>query len=505
VNAIDSTLVRAECAPVSGWRRLAVDALLVGGSTMACHVLGAAASLLLRSLLDPAQMGVWQGLRVLLGYANYANLGVSKAATRDLSIALGRGDTASAQRGLDLAHTVNTLSSLVYALGLAAAAWWHIQSQGAASWQPWGLGLLVIAGLAMLQRSVTFRVSILRSRQAFGLASELALLEAALTLSVVGAAAWLWGLNGVYAGTTLVMLASLIYLRRQSGALRWAWDTRAIFRLIADGGPLLLAGIAWSVFASLDKLMILGYLHEGAHELGCYSAALLVTAQLNGLGNMLSVTIAPRFGELWGRTGSRRDVARLVARVSEIQAAAMVLPAGVAIVAAPPILAWLLPEYRSGLAAIAWLVPGAMASCLALPPSQYLMAIEGGRKVLVGLGLGIAIAAVGNHVALTSGGGTIGVAAATTAANGACFLLLVALSIWRDLAAADRRRYAAALGLLLVPTLGVALGLSAGSDLARASWPHVLANSLVVLLVWGTTAALGWHYGGWRDIMRKRS
>ena len=81
-------------APVTGWRRLARDLAAVGGSTAVCHLLGVANSLLLRAALSPSQMGVWQGLKLLLGYANYANLGASKGAARELSIALGHGDMA---------------------------------------------------------------------------------------------------------------------------------------------------------------------------------------------------------------------------------------------------------------------------------------------------------------------------------------------------------------------------------------------------------------------------
>ena len=46
----------ASAAPASGWRRLAADWIVVGGATGVCHVLGACTSLLLRVLLDPAQM-----------------------------------------------------------------------------------------------------------------------------------------------------------------------------------------------------------------------------------------------------------------------------------------------------------------------------------------------------------------------------------------------------------------------------------------------------------------
>jgi O-antigen/teichoic acid export membrane protein len=494
-------------APVSGWRRLFADTLLVGGATLVCHVLGAITSLLLRALLDPAQMGVWQGLKVFLGYANYANLGVSKAATRELTIALGRGDPAPAGRSLNLAFTVNTVSAALYAVGLAAAATWRVLRDGHGAWADgWTLGLFVLAGLALVQRHVTFQVTILRCRQAFRSASRLAVQEAALTLACSAIATWLWGLPGLFAATVTVMLASCWYLRGQETAdFRPAWNTREIAGLIAIGGPILLAGVVGSLLASLDKLMILAYLDDGDYQLGCYSIALLVTAQLYGLGNMLAVAAAPRFGELFGRGGNRRDVARLAARMGHVQAVALAPVAGLSIVLGPPLLGALLPEYRAGLPALAWLVPGTLAAVAALPLGQYLVAVEGGRRALLALALGMATAAIGNHLALTHGHGLVGVATATTMANVVYLVALAMISIGRDLPMGEQWRYAAGQLIAIGPAVGAALAFHWHSSAEAIGWRTMIAQSVAVLLAWSVTLTICGRHGVWRNALRRVS
>ena len=493
-----------QCAPVSGWRRLASDSLLVGGSTVVCHALGAMTSLTFRVLLDPAQIGVWQGLKIFLSYANYANLGVSKAASRELCIELGRGAKAPAERSLKLAHSVNTLSSLLYGIVLLGAALWQSRSATAIWSDPWALGLLVIAALAAVQRHVTFQVTILRSRQAFRAATRLSIQEALLTLIVCGAAAWMWGLRGLYLGTIFVLFGSLWFLRRQRlPTLGWAWNSREILRLIGIGGPILLAGVATSLFGSLDKLMILGYLDNGDFHLGCYSVALMVSAQLYGLGNMLSVAAAARYGELFGRTGDRRQVARLAGRISEIQGAAMALAGSLAIVLAPPILARLLPDYQTGLPALTWLVVGTLAAVAALPAGQHLVAVEGGRRVLCALAVGIAAAAIGNHWALMHGWGITGVAAATAVANVIYLILLAALALWRDFSGGQRLRYVfSLLGTIALP-LGLAAVLQAGSSNPSPEAATVAAKAGAVLTLWALIVMVGWRFGGWRDMARE--
>src|SRR5690606_26955343 len=136
----------------------------------------------------------------------------------------------------------------------------------------WSLGLVVMGLLAVLSRYVTFHVTILRGQQSFGVTSRLSVIEAVLTLAVGGAATWLWGLVGLYVSTLVVMLAALAFVWRHRGAsLRWAWNGAEIRRLIGIGGPILLATTLFTLFRSLDKLMILAYMTDRECQLGYYS------------------------------------------------------------------------------------------------------------------------------------------------------------------------------------------------------------------------------------------
>ncbi len=493
-------------APVSGWRRLFGDWAIVGSATAVCHALGAVTSLLLRMLLSPAQMGIWQALKLFISYGNYANLGISKGAARQFNVALGKGQTAEARRGLNLAFTVNTLSSLLYAVLLIGAGVWIAASSGGAWAASWAMGLAAVGVLAVVGRYVTFHVTILRTKQAFAVTSQLAILEAVLTLAVCGPATWWWGLPGLYGGTLVVLLGSLIFVRGHAAArLRWAWDGAEIRRLIGIGAPILLAGAVGSLFRSLDKLMILGYLSDREFQLGCYSVTLLVTAQLFGLGNMLSMVAGPRFAEEFGRSGDRRIVARIAARSSELLAAAMALPAALAVVAAPPLLARLLPDYQTGLAPLVWLVPGVVALTLALPGSQYLIAVGRQRRALAAVLIATGVAAYGNHLALGGGYGLAGVAAATGVAYATYFVLVTAVSFWRELDAAARWRYAATLVLTLGPTVALAV-------LLERFWPSLqtdatltVAKMAAVSSLWLLTVATGWYHGGWKEELKRKT
>jgi O-antigen/teichoic acid export membrane protein len=498
IETFDAATIAARTAPVTGWRRMMADCAVVCGASAVCHVLGAATGLVLRMFVGPAEMGIWQAVKLALNYANYANLGISKGAVREFTIARGQGDTASAKKGLDLAFTVNTLTSLAYAGVLVAAGVWIAVSSGGPWSAAWAVGMFVAGGLAVLQRHVTFQVTILRSAQSFGLTSQLSVLEAVLTLAVCGLATWRWGLGGLYASTVVVMIVSLAYVQRhQVVRLAWAWQWTEIRRLVAIGAPILLAGTVTSLFRSLDKLMILGYLEDREFQLGCYSLALMVGAGLFGVGNMLSLVMGPRYGEKYGRTGNRREVALLAARSSELLAAAMGLVAALAVVAGPPLLARMLPDYRPGLAPLLWLVPGSVAMALALAPSQYLVAVDRQNRALWAVVAATLLAALGNHAALTGGYGLPGVAAATTASYLVYLVLTVAVSIWGELDRAARLRYLAMHCLTLAPALGIALAAECLWPGGEILWTTIAAKAVLVAFVWAASALVGWHAGGW--------
>ena len=491
--------------PLSGWRRVLGDWIVVSGATIVTQALGTAISLLLRMVMSPAQMGVWQALKLFLTNANYANLGISKGAAREFTIAIGRGDPGAVQHDLDLAHTVNTLSSLLYFAAMGGAGLW-IGCTGHGAWaRTWAIGLTVVGALAAVQRYVTFQVTLMRSKQDFTSTSQLSILEGVLTLVFCAPATWLWGLWGLYASTMAVLCASTWFIHSHGALpLAWAWETREIRRLVGIGSPMLLAGVVSTVFRSMDKLLILACLSDREFQLGCYSLALMVAGQLYGVGNMLSIVIGPRLGEHYGYSGSLRDVAHLTIRSSELLAAAIALPAALAMVAVPPLLGTLLPDYRTGLAPMLWLIPGVIALTLALVPGQYLMAVDRQRWSLIAVVLATGIAAAAIYAALRGGFGLQGVAIASSGSYLAYFAL-VAVPLWIELDRPGRLRYLGMHALAVVPSVAVAGSVEYLRPTAGLNVTEVIAKISLVTIVWGLTLAVGWQFCGWREAVARKT
>ena len=499
-------------APVTGWRRAAADWTVVGASTALCHALGVATSLLLRLILSPAQMGIWQAIKMFLAHGNYANLGISKGAIREYTIARGArareaaahavspADSEDARRWLHLAFSFNTVTSLIYALLMSGAAAWIFFGTSDVWTSAWAAGFAMVGLLAVLSRYVTFHVTILRARQAFTITSKLSILEAVLTLVVACGLTYCFGLTGLYFGTLVVMLGAALYVVRNRGAsLAWAWNWPEMRRLIGIGAPILLAGTTMTLLRSLDKLAILAWFPDREYQLGCYSLALMAATQLFGLGTMFSMVMSPRYGEKLGHSRDSGAVARLAARTTEIQAAAITLPAAWTLVAAAPLLGWLLPDYAAGLPSLVLLMPGVICLTIALPAQEYLVAVNRQKQALGILVLTTILAAVGNGVALIAGYGLAGVAVATSLGYAIYMLLIISTSIWTAVDRRTRRRSLTLVLLITIPPTALAWYLASDPITLTADW-HTWANvgvrALLVSIAWSLGATLAWRWRG---------
>ncbi len=144
-----------------------------------------------------------------------------------------------------------------------------------------------------------------------------------------------------------------------------------------------------------------------------------------------------------------------------------------------------------------------MILALALPASQYLVAVNRGRVVVAALCLACAVAAAGNHFALSSGAGLQGVAQATLAADLAYFLMILAVSFWGRLTGRERLRYALGLAVSLGPMTLCALAVHHRQATASAGVGSACVGAAVVVCLWACVAVIGWRCGGWRTALRK--
>ncbi|MFN2433326.1 MAG: lipopolysaccharide biosynthesis protein [Gemmatimonadota bacterium] len=412
-------------------RRSRVRRILLYGATRGLtEGLLAARGLTLAALLSPAAFGAWSLFRLAARYATLPGIGALRGLEREISQAAQHPGSDAAPSGLpgsslasDLtARTSLTFTSLV-SLAISAVA---LAVSFAAADADLVLGLRALAAGMPVEALFLYTLVYVRSRGDLRTYAQLEVLSAAFQLTLCAALAWLLGLPGAFAGFVLAHLCVFARSARRL-PLRPALSIGRLRRLLRVGVPQALTIFLGLALVSADKLVVAAY--GGMDLLGYYAFAGALAGLAATLGLVIRVVV---FQEVYGeavRSGHVPAVREHLSRTL-LPFAWLVPPlVGLAAIAAGPAVQLLLPRYEPALAAARLFVFTGVTSGLLTLAMIAVVAADRQR----GLPGRAALALVANlslsALALRSGAGLTGVAAAAVASQGAysASVLLVAL------------------------------------------------------------------------------
>lgn len=392
-------------------RKTVRDSLIVTIGGQIERALGTLSALVLRWGLDPAQLGVYTGLRLFLDNTNRSSLGVGLGAVQEIPILRAAGRAEEARKIADIAYTTNTITCLIYAVGLVSWAFVRTMVEpGGPLAAEWTWGLVAIAALTLLKRYESFLIAVLRAHQEFVLTTELDILEASVSALVFGAGIWLAGLWGLLASVGALLAIKIAYLHARSTLrFHWAWEFPTVARLMRVGLPILANTAVFGAVLSLDRVLILWRVPDGERALGLYSIAIMGTSWSLDLAGRIVLVLYTAFQTTLGRTRDLVEVARQAVRATEAQAPILAAGSAVAYVVGPVFLGALIPKYAAGLPAMRPLLPGMMLLGLAWPARQMLIALDRPYRLCLATLAGLAVTTVAGAIAAEHAG-IVGVA-----------------------------------------------------------------------------------------------
>lgn len=481
--------------------RTARDGLIVAVGGQLERALGTFTALALRWGLDPSRLGVYTGLRLYLDNTNRSSLGVGLGAVQEVPILRAQGREAEARRVLDVAHTTNTLTCVVYAIALVAlAAWWAPGRARDPLATEWTWGLVAVAGLALLKRHESFLIAALRAHGEFLLTTELDVLESCVSAVAVGLGLWLAGFWGLLAAVGVILTAKIAYLRvRHPLRFGWAWHGPTVARLMIVGLPILANTATFGAVLSLDRVILLSLVPNGARAAGLYSIALMGTSWSLDVAGRVVAVLYIHFQTTLGRTGDRAEVARVAMRATEAQAPLLAVGGAIAYVFAPAFLGMLMPRYIEGVAAIRPLMPGMVLLGLAWPARQMLIAIGRPYRLCLATMAGLMFAAEVATIGATAGG-LVGVAWAMSLGY-AAVVLLTGLAAYA--AILGGLAWVAHLGrlALVLSAFTIAALIAAHVPLECGRWAEHVARAAILTVLAGPIVIVCAIRSGWLDVL----
>ena len=305
--------------------------------------------LLIARVVEPAVLGLFNGIGLVLGYAPFLQLGILNGLNRELPYCVGTGDN---ERVRDLASAAQAWALLVggvTSVGLAAVSGWYAASGDWALAAGFGVNCLgvwrVFYGDFYLQ--ITFRTRSDFTRLA-GINVAANLLGVA-TIAVV----WLFGYYGLCIRTIAIGLL-------QVGLLWWfrplrvgpKWNKGHLLHLLKIGAPIFGVGQLYSWWGVLDSTIVLRL--AGVEGLGLYSLVLMAGSTIQILPDAVSQVLYPQMAEEFGRSGQVRALGRLAQKPTIALVVGLVPVAILGWLVAPPFVPWILPKYREAVPAIQW-------------------------------------------------------------------------------------------------------------------------------------------------------
>ncbi len=302
-------------------------------------------------LLGPKTYGLWNGLILILSYGMNSHLGVLNAMNRDVPYYLGAENTEKIQEIQNVSLGAICVSSLVLAVIVFIASYLTDSDTETIT------GLRFISLILISQQFYLFYQMLLKSHHLFGFMSIQQTIFSVLTLLVVLPLTYYFRFDGFLAGQLIVNLAILGYiLRKIPIKAKPAFEWKTAWTLSKTGFPIMLAGVAYGIMTTVDRMAILKYL--GKEQMGYYSLSVMAAGMLLLLPMTVAQIIYPRMSRKFGETRQAESLKPLIYRPTiHLMWIMAIMLIGVYVLL-PPLIGYFLPEYIKGIASLKIMIVG---------------------------------------------------------------------------------------------------------------------------------------------------
>lgn len=391
--------VRARVSDRSSARAFLIGLGWNGSSTIVLQAVRFVTTLIAARRAGPVSWGVWGVLAVVITYAPNLSFGVFNAMNREAPMLIAAGDRAEANR---IIGTVRRFVFVVVAIVVAGMAVASVLVPGGELRNSLRLaGPLVAVGIFWI-----FEQSLLRCENRFDLLGQAQFVLAAAMVCTVPAAA-AFGLSGFIVGQTVAIGAGIVFARlRTSGAATHHHDWPLTVALARRGFPTLFVGLLFTVFNTIDRLLI-GWGH-GQTGLGIYGFA----TSLSLVAQLVPTVVADQtYTAMLRDWGEHRSIAR--ARRWMWRQVAMSLGATACLCVAsacafPFVVHWLFPAFVDAIVPAELLLLSPLGLALAFGPANFLNTVDRRGRYLVilvsmiGVYLLIGAALVDRHASIAA-------------------------------------------------------------------------------------------------------
>ncbi|MBW1697325.1 MAG: oligosaccharide flippase family protein [Deltaproteobacteria bacterium] len=353
-------------------------------------------------LLGPALYGLWQGVRLILNYGVYINLGTIYGMERQIPFYKGKRDYHRLKLTESVIFVFNILVTSVLAIAVISAgiSWRSDQNLRIA---------LIFVGLILWAKLIqAYYTYYMRANQKFELLSIIGGVDFFCSIISIYLI-YQGGFVGFLSGFLLRGVVTLfVAIRLSNSKLELKWDSETFKENIYFGFPLMLGGIVSVLFQSIDRVIILSFLD--IEQLGFYSLGILVIRPLSMIMNSVLNVVFPKMTEAYGSNEHPESIRKYVQK--PLRAVGCIAPVIIGFIHLNlfMLVTIFLPKYQAGINAAIILIYGLLFHHLTSVLERFWVTLGRQYMVLIMVFTGCIIKLVFSLIMLINGYGINGVA-----------------------------------------------------------------------------------------------
>lgn len=397
---------------MSGTRKFFKDVVFYAGSNLFANILSFITGIVVRRLLAPALMGLFNELMLLFDYGRYSQLGIIDSLEKELPYFRGKKDPKKVELIRDTGFTL----CLIIAAGMGMCLFifsFFLKHTGDMLLVN---GVRIVSFMIVLQLISSLYIVLNRSRNNFSTISRYTLLIAVSDVAAKIFLVWRFGLYGLLWASVLTWLLGIVYFYKASPE-KFGFTLNFPFaeavNLFKVGFPIFITGFVFMTLRNIDRIMIIKLLDR--ESLGFYTIALMVSVYVVQLPNLVYAVVFPRFYQAYGEKQDIHNVKELFVKPTMVFACLFPVLIGLVIIALPILVKYILPAYMPGLLPAYLLLLGSSFLALTNMPGYLLIALNKQAYMIIIGAAGILIGAVLNYAFVRHFGlGLVGIAIGTS-------------------------------------------------------------------------------------------
>jgi len=393
----------------AGRKKVLRDGVQYSAATIFGQGVGLIRSVLIPVLLNPAQLGTWNLMNVVIGYAGNAHLGTLHGMNKLIPMLRGQGELADVEKIKDSIFWFNALLTSIAFVCVWCASYYISPEYRTA--------LRITAVTVFLLGFFYYYYSILRSDNRFKLISAgVGGLSVLSTVFILGFAYFFPDrLVGALVGLA-VAYGLVVLLWFLAGRYHYAFQVNGVVvrRCFIVGAPVMILGVFETVFISIDRWMIASFL--SAEMLGYYALGIMANNLISLVPGSIASVLYPKMLERFGASGSEVALRGLMTGPSRAMAALISLLVGGAVLVLPFLIKVFVPKYLPSVSLFGILIPAAFFYASSVIPGNLLVALNR-QKILIKIQIvSILLALILDAVVIKMGWGVVGIAWSTVVA-----------------------------------------------------------------------------------------